>query len=295
MKAAIDSFLAHVRVERALASNTVDAYRRDLQAFASWTGKLGRRSPGAVRRADVQSYLRDLRLRGLSPRSISRALASLRVFFRFLRQEGRTREDPTAEIDGPRVERTLPRALSRAEIERLLSAPDLSNATGVRDAAMVETLYATGLRVSELVGLRLEDLHLEEGYLLCRGKGSKERVVPVGSQARGRLEEYLRGSRREILKGRATPALFVQSRGGGMTRQGFWKRLRMLATSAGLRTRVSPHVLRHSFATHLLENGADLRVVQKMLGHADISTTQIYTHVNRERLRRIYVKHHPRS
>jgi integrase/recombinase XerD len=295
VKGAIESFLTWAHLERGLAPNTLDAYGRDLATFASWIDKIGRRSPGSVKRSDIQGYLRDLRLRGLSSRSIARALATLRVFFRFLRQEGRTRDDPTSEIEGPRVERALPRALSAAEVERLLDAPDRSSATGSRDAAMVELLYATGLRVSELVGLAVGDLHLEEGYLICKGKGSRERVVPVGSAARLRVGDYLAGPRPEILKGRRSEALFVQNRGTAMTRQGFWKRLRQHALAAGIRAHISPHVLRHSFATHLLENGADLRVVQKMLGHADISTTQIYTHVNRERLRRIYLRHHPRS
>jgi integrase/recombinase XerD len=295
VKTAIEAFLSYAKVERGLSANTLQAYARDLAGFASWAGKMGRRAPGSVRRAEIQKYMRELRLRGLSPRSISRALATLRVFFRFLRQEGRTRDDPTAEIDGPRVPRTLPRALPASEVEKLLSAPDRSTPGGARDTAMIELLYATGLRVSELVSLRLEDLHLEEEYLVCRGKGSKERVVPIGSHARLRITQYLSRPRNEILKGKSSDHLFVQNRGTGMTRQAFWKRLRHYAVAGGIRGPLSPHVLRHSFATHLLENGADLRVVQKMLGHADISTTQIYTQVTRERLRRIYLRHHPRS
>jgi integrase/recombinase XerD len=290
-----EGFLAYLRVERGLSHNTLLAYGRDLDGFISWASKMGRRRPGSVRRREIQQYLRELRLRGLSPRSIARSLATLRVFFRFLRQEGLTREDPTAEIDGPRLERTLPRALPPAEVERLLEAPDKGTRTGLRDSAILEVLYATGLRVSELVSLRVEDLHLEEGYLLCRGKGSRERVVPIGSRARLRLREYLEGARPALLKGRRSVHVFVQSRGSGMSRQAVWKNLRRYAFEVGVRGRLSPHVLRHSFATHLLENGADLRSVQKMLGHADISTTQIYTQVDRERLRRIYLRHHPRS
>jgi integrase/recombinase XerD len=295
VKGASEAFLNHLKVERGLAPNTLLAYGRDLAGFVSWAGKMGRRRPGSVRRANIQNYLRDLRLRGLSPRSIARTLATLRVFFRFLRQEGRIREDPTAEIDGPRVQRSLPRALPSSDVERLLQAPDLSAPAGLRDSAIIEVLYATGLRVSELVSLRMEDLHLDEGYLLCRGKGSRERVVPIGSRARLRLSEYLSTARPALLKGRAAPFVFVQGRGTAMTRQCVWKNLRRYAFYSGVRGRLSPHVLRHSFATHLLENGADLRAVQKMLGHADISTTQIYTQVNRERLRRIYMRHHPRS
>jgi len=295
MKEAAEAFLSYLRVERGLSANTLLAYGRDLAAFLDWAVKIGRRRPGAIRRSDIQDYLRELRLRGLSPRSISRALATLRVFFRFLRQEGITREDPTAEIEGPRVERSLPKALPPAEVEKLLSAPDVSTSIGLRDAAMIELLYATGLRVSELISLRLEDLHLDLGYVLCRGKGSRERIVPMGSQARIRVSEYLASARPAILKGRLSASAFVQNRGAAMTRQCFWMHLRRYAVQGGVRGRLSPHVLRHSFATHLLENGADLRAVQKMLGHADISTTQIYTHVNRERLRRIYRAHHPRA
>jgi integrase/recombinase XerD len=295
MKNATESFLNHLRVERGLSLNTLLAYGRDLAGFSSWASKMGRRRPGSVRRGEVQGYLRELRLRGLSPRSIARSLATLRVFFRFLKQEGVTREDPTAEIDGPRVQRSLPRALPSQEVERLLKAPDLGTPTGLRDSAIIEVLYATGLRVSELVGLRLEDLHLEEGYLVCRGKGSRERIVPIGSSARLRLSEYLSGARPQLLRGRASEFVFVQGRGSAMSRQAVWKNLRRYAFFSGVRGRLSPHVLRHSFATHLLEGGADLRAVQKMLGHADISTTQIYTQVDRERLRRIYSRHHPRS
>ncbi len=295
MKAAAESFLSCLRMERGLAANTLLAYGRDLASFISWAHAMGRRRPGAVRRTDVQDYLRELRLRGLSPRSIARALATLRVFFRFLRQEGITREDPTAEIEGPRVERGLPKALPAAEVERLLHALDHATPVGLRDVAMIEVLYATGMRVSELVSLRIEDLHLDLGYVLCRGKGSRERVVPIGSQARIRVSEYLAGARAEILAGRSSSSLFVQRRGSALTRQGFWKNLRRYAVQAGVKGRLSPHVLRHSFATHLLDNGADLRALQKMLGHADISTTQIYTQVNRERLRRIYRAHHPRA
>ena len=295
MKEAAEAFLSYLKVERGLASNTLLAYGRDLAAFLGWAVKIGRRRPGAIKRADIQDYLRELRLRGLSPRSIARALATLRVFFRFLRAEGTTREDPTGEIEGPRVERGLPKALPPAEVEKVLRAPDTATATGLRDSAMIEVLYATGLRVTELISLRVEDLHLDLGYLVCRGKGSRERIVPIGSQARLRVSEYLASSRPEILKGRNSTSLFVQNRAAAMTRQCFWMRLKKYAAQCGVRARLSPHVLRHSFATHLLENGADLRAVQKMLGHADISTTQIYTHVNRERLRRIYRAHHPRA
>jgi integrase/recombinase XerD len=295
VRKAAETFLAHLKAERGLSSNTILAYGRDLAAFASWAEKMGRRGPRSIHRTEIQDYLREMRLRGLSPRSSARALATLRVFFRFLRQEGITREDPTAEIEGPRTERSLPKAISSSEVERLLRTPDLSTSHGMRDSAMIELLYATGLRVSELTGLRLEDLHLDLGYLLCRGKGSRERLVPVGSQASLRVQEYLAAARTTITKGKAGPFVFVQSAGKPLTRQAFWKNLRRYALEAGVKGRISPHVLRHSFATHLLDNGADLRAVQKMLGHADISTTQIYTFVHRERLKRIYREHHPRA
>ncbi len=294
MKDAIGAFLDWAGIERGLAKNTLEAYGRDLAGFAAWAGRRKILTPAAVRRTDIQGYVRDLRLRGLSPRSVARYLATLRVFFRFLKQEGLAVDDPTAEIEGPRVERALPRALPAGQVLKLLAAPDPATPGGARDSAMLEILYATGLRVSELVGLRVEDLHLEEGYLICRGKGSKERVVPIGSEAKQRVGLYLAGPRQAILKSRSSIYLFVQNRGGGLTRQALWKRVKSYAAAAGIRASLSPHVLRHSFATHLLENGADLRVVQKMLGHADISTTQIYTQVNRERLRRVYSRHHPR-
>jgi integrase/recombinase XerD len=220
---------------------------------------------------------------------------AVRGFFAYLLAEGVLAEDPSAHLDSPRVWRSLPKVLSFAEVEALLAAPDRSDPRGSRNAAMLEVLYATGLRVSELVQLRLGDLHLDAGYLRCWGKGSKERVVPLGSEADAALQSYLAEGRPALLQGKRTDYLFVNPRGGAMTRQGFWKVIKNYGKQAGIKTALSPHVVRHSFATHLLENGADLRAVQIMLGHADISTTQIYTHVNRERLRRIYDDFHPRA
>ncbi|HET6278428.1 MAG TPA: site-specific tyrosine recombinase XerD, partial [Candidatus Polarisedimenticolia bacterium] len=219
----------------------------------------------------------------------------VRMFYRYLLREKTVVIDPTAEVRAPRTWKTLPRFLTLEEVDDLLGAPDASSPLGMRDAAMVELLYATGLRVSELVSVRVRDLNLPVGYLTCVGKGNKERLVPLGRSAVRRLSAYLDGSREEILKGRTQPALFLNSRGGPMSRQGFWKVLKKYGRAVGLRGKLSPHVLRHSFATHLLERGADLRSVQMMLGHADISTTQIYTHINRERLKKIYKSYHPRA
>jgi integrase/recombinase XerD len=236
-----------------------------------------------------------MRLEARSPRSVARWLVAVRRFFAYALGEGLVSEDPTAHLDSPRTWRSLPKVLSFQEVELLLAAPDRNAPRGLRDAAMLEVLYATGLRVSELCGLRLGDLHLDAGYLRCWGKGSKERVVPLGSEADATLQRYLAEGRPSLLAGRRTDWLFVNSRASAISRQGFWKLVKRYGIRAGIRTPLSPHVLRHSFATHLLENGADLRSVQVMLGHADISTTQIYTHVNRERLRRLYEDFHPRA
>jgi integrase/recombinase XerD len=226
---------------------------------------------------------------------VARWIVAVRGFFAHMVAEGVIDEDPATNLEPPRVWRSLPKVLSFAEVEALLAAPDAADPRGQRDRAMLEVLYATGLRVSELVQLRLGDLHLDAGYLRCLGKGSKERVVPLGGEADARLQGYLAEARPALLQGKRTDFLFVSPRGGAMTRQGFWKIIKRYGRSAGISTPLSPHVVRHSFATHLLENGADLRAVQIMLGHADISTTQIYTHVNRERLRRIYDDFHPRA
>jgi integrase/recombinase XerD len=226
---------------------------------------------------------------------VARWIVAVRGFFAHLVAAGVVAEDPTAHLDAPRLWRSLPKVLGFPEVEALLAAADRGTAYGLRDAAMLEVLYATGLRVSELLRLRLGDLHLDAGYLRCWGKGSKERVVPLGGEADAVLQRYLAEGRPELLRGRRTEYLFVNARGGALSRQGFWKKIKRYGIAAGLATPLSPHVLRHSFATHLLENGADLRSVQIMLGHADISTTQIYTHVNRERLRRLYETFHPRA
>jgi integrase/recombinase XerD len=281
-------------VERGLSPNTLEAYGRDLRRFEADLRSL--KVPlRRARRQDLVGHVRRLRQAGLSPKSVARAIHSLRMFHRFLLAEGEVRGDPTADLDIPKTWKSLPKFLTFQEVERLLAAPDLKKPLGVRDAAMLEVLYATGIRVSELLALRVEDLNLETGYLTCFGKGSKERIVPLGRKAIERLRHYLRDVRPRLSGRSDSRALFANRNGGRMSRQGTWKILRGYGVAAGIRRSLSPHVLRHSFATHLLEHGADLRSVQMMLGHADISTTQIYTHVNRERLRRIYHDFHPRA
>jgi integrase/recombinase XerD len=288
------SFLRYLTVERGLSPNTLEAYGRDLKRFEE-SLRGGRITLRNARRQDLLTHVRSLRTAGLSPKSVARAINSLRMLYRFLLAEGEVRSDPTADLDVPRTWKSLPRFLTFQEVDQLLSAPDPARPLGVRDLAMLEVLYATGIRVSELISLRLEDLNLEVGYLSCMGKGSKERIVPLGRKAIERLHPYLREVRPALLKRGESQFLFTNRNGSKMSRQGFWKILKGYGAAAGIPRRLSPHVLRHSFATHLLEHGADLRSVQMMLGHADISTTQIYTHVNRERLRRIYHDFHPRA
>jgi len=286
-------YLDYLVVEKGLSANTVAAYRTDLRRLQRALGP--RRRLEHARPADLAAVLKQMRVEGRSPRSVARWIVAVRGFFSHLVAEGALKEDPSGNLDAPRVWRSLPKVLSFAEVESLLNAPDRESPAGLRDAAMLEVLYATGLRVSELIRLRLGDLHLDAGYLRCWGKGSKERVVPLGSAADAALQRYLAEGRPAFLQGRRTDCLFVNRRGAPMSRQGFWKIIKRYGSRAGIRTPLSPHVVRHSFATHLLENGADLRAVQIMLGHADTSTTQIYTHINRERLRRIYDDFHPRA
>jgi len=293
-EAAVQAYLHHLEVERGLARNTLASYGSDLRHLLQFLK--GRRTAiVAVDRAEVQAFARAQRRAGRSPRSVARAIVAARTFFRFLHREGQIAADPTREVESPRSGVSLPRFLSFDEVERLLEAPDAATALGCRDRAMLEILYATGARVSELVGLRLDAIDLEVGVVVARGKGAKERVVPIGARAVEQVRAYLQSARSHLLRGAASPLLFVNGRGGRMSRQGFWKNLKRYGVACGIRNHLSPHVLRHSFATHLLERGADLRSVQQMLGHADISTTQIYTHVNRERLRRLYKEFHPRA
>jgi integrase/recombinase XerD len=292
---AIQQFLDHVRVERELTPATVAAYGSDLADFARFAASRGTEEARAVRSIDLLDYLVRLTERKLSARSQARRLIALRQLFRFLKAERLCDGDPTEEIDLPRFGRRLPDFLTVDEIDRLMAAPDRATPRGARDGAMLETLYATGLRVSELVKLRLRDVNFDAGYLMTLGKGRKERLVPVGEVALSGLRAYVEGARAELSAGRALGALFLTHHARPMTRQGFWKLLGRYAVAAGIRKRISPHKLRHSFATHLVERGADLRAVQAMLGHADIGTTEIYTHLSRSHLRKVYDRFHPRA
>jgi integrase/recombinase XerD len=295
MEGLLDIFIGYLRAERGAAARTVEAYGADVAGWLAFLGKQGVGTVEQVTREQVVEHLQSLSLRGLSARSQARHLAAIRVFHRFLITEKLAAVDPTDEVDSPRPLRKLPVFLTYEEVEALLAAPDPTAPQGARDAAMLEVLYATGLRVSELVRLGLNDVQLGAGYLIAFGKGKKERIVPIGRFATQKVEAYLSGPRELLLKGRSSRALFVTRMGGGFTRQGFWKLLRGYALKAGIRRAISPHKLRHSFATHLVERGADLRALQAMLGHADISTTQIYTHVSRVRLQQLYEQHHPRG
>ena len=290
----IDAYLDHLRVERRLADHTLESYARDLVALAEYAAGAGR-AVDALDRAALEAFVRQQRNTGLSPRSVARRVAAVRGFYRFLVLDRRLSRNPADDLRPPRAWPALPKFLTLDEVDTLIAQPDVSTPLGVRDRAMIELLYATGVRVSELVSVRIADLHLAEHYMTCIGKGSKERLIPIGEQASDWIRNYQSGARRELLKGRASPRLFVNARGGPLSRVGFWKILKNHARGASLPSTISPHVLRHSFATHLLERGADLRAIQLMLGHADVSTTQIYTHVLEARLRTVYDRFHPRA
>lgn len=290
----VERFLDSLWLERGASRLTLDAYRGDLQGFAAHLAGGGVPLASAGR-ADLLAYLAAPQQAGLAPRSLSRHLSALRGFYRYLVREGVTREDPTARIESPRLGRPLPKTLTEVDVDRLLAAPAGDTPEALRDGAMLELLYASGLRVSELVGLRIAQVDLNRGVLVVLGKGARERMVPIGETALTRIETYLVQARSALLSGQVSDALFVTRRGGGMTRQAFWHRLRLYAQRAGFERLPSPHTLRHAFATHLLNHGADLRAVQMLLGHADLSTTQIYTHVARERLKALHAQHHPRG
>jgi integrase/recombinase XerD len=274
----------------------VESYARDLQMLAEYAAGKGV-APEALARPDLEALVRDLMSEGRSPRSVARAVACFRGFYRFLVIDGRVAANPADDLRPPRAWKSLPRYLSVEEVDHLMAQPDVATPRGVRDRALIELLYATGMRVSELVGLRPADVNLEASYLTCSGKGDKQRIVPIGDEAARWVRQYIREARPRLLGKRSSPRLFVNARGGGpgLTRVGFWKILKGYATQAGLSRALSPHMLRHSFATHLLERGADLRAIQMMLGHADLSTTQIYTHVLEQRMRTIYDRFHPRA
>ena len=290
----IDTYLAYLRDVRRMSPNTVENYARDLAqlgAFAERTGK----AIEALDRRDLESFVRDLMASGLSPRSVARTVACVRGFYRFVAIEQKLLENPADDLRSPRAWAALPKSISLEDIDRLLAQPDTATPLGLRDKALIEVLYATGLRVTELLTLRAGDLNIEEGYLTCIGKGDKQRMVPMGHDAAAWVTKYLQSGRPQLVKKRASPWLFVNSRGGPLSRVGFWKLLKEYGKAAGIGRGLSPHTLRHSFATHLLERGADLRMIQVMLGHADLSTTQIYTHVLEARLRAVYEKFHPRE
>ena len=295
--AAISSFLTHVQVEKGLATNTLSAYRRDLAKFEDFAKKR-KLALAAVKRDDLVDFLASLYRQKLESKTVARHLVTLRNFFRHAQVQELISEDPTAHLESPKIRRSLPGYLRLDEVEKLLELPDQTTPLGLRDRAMLEVLYSTGLRVSELTSLRVMDLDTKVGCVRCIGKGDKERIVPVGRKALAIVEKYLRDGRTALIgttQGNAGPYLFVNRRGGRISRVGVWKIFSSYGRKAGLRVPLTPHMLRHSFATHLLERGADLRSVQLMLGHSDISTTQIYTHVVEERLKQIYKAHHPRA
>jgi integrase/recombinase XerD len=295
VSALADVYLSHLRLERRLSENTVASYGRDLAALEAFAIGRGMASASLDRTA-LEGFVRERMMEGRSPRSVARLVACMRGYYRYLTLNRHVAVNPADDLRAPRAWVTLPKYLSIDEVDRLLGAPDVTTSRGLRDRALIELLYATGLRVSELVALRPADLNLEARYLTTMGKGRKQRIVPIGDEAAAWVERYLREARPRLLKRRHSPRVFVNARGGAaLSRVGFWKILKAYAMTAEVGREISPHVLRHSFATHLLERGADLRAIQLMLGHADLSTTQIYTHVLESRLRTVYDRFHPRA
>jgi len=291
----LDEFCDALWLEDGLSRNTLESYRRDLRIFSAWLYANHGKTLLQAQRMDLLDYLGYKFKRKARPRSAARLLSSLKRFYRFLLRENRIQADPTLQVESPKLPRGLPKILSEQDVDSLLAAPNVETSLGLRDKSMLETLYASGLRVSELVEMKLNQLSLDMGVVRVVGKGSKERLVPVGEEALMWIRRYMDNARPDILAGRQADALFITSRGGSMTRQAFWYLIRRYADRTGIPSGISPHTLRHAFATHLLNHGADLRVVQMLLGHADISTTQIYTHVARERLKQLHAKHHPRG
>lgn len=296
MKHQIEDFLHFIIVEKGLAKNTIESYRRDLTKYTLYLEKVEQvTSLNEVTRTIIMNYLFMLREQGRAATTIARTIASIRAFHQFLLREKVTTNDPTVHIETPKQDRRLPKVLSSEEVEALLSAPHSSTPIDFRNKAMLELLYATGMRVSELCSLKLQDIHLTMGFVRCIGKGNKERIIPIGQLANVALDKYLQHARDKLLKKKQHDHLFVNHHGESISRQGFWKILKKISNTAKIEKELTPHTLRHSFATHLLENGADLRAVQEMLGHADISTTQIYTHVTKTRLKDVYTHFHPRA
>ncbi|MBI3527793.1 MAG: site-specific tyrosine recombinase XerD [Betaproteobacteria bacterium] len=294
-EALLDEFCDALWLEDGLSRNTLESYRRDLRLFSAWLSADRGKTLLQAQRVDLLDYLAYKFQRKARPRSAARLLSSLKRFYRFLLRENRIQGDPTLQVESPKLPRSLPKILTEEDVDGLLAAPNVETPLGLRDKSMLEALYASGLRVSELVTMQVAQLSQDMGVVRVVGKGSKERLVPVGEEALTWIRRYMDNARPEILAGRQADALFITSRGASMTRQAFWYLIRRYADRAGIRKGISPHTLRHAFATHLLNHGADLRVVQMLLGHADISTTQIYTHVARERLKQLHAKHHPRG
>jgi integrase/recombinase XerD len=291
----LDQFLHYLTVEKGLSDNTIEAYHHDVSRFLAYLMEKGLQDFSRLDRVNLRAFFAGLRRQGLSTRSIARNQAALRTFFRFLLLEGILEANPAEDLESPKTGKTLPEVLTLREVEALLKQPDLRTPLGIRDRAMLETLYATGIRVSELIHLSIHQVNLEAGYALIYGKGSKERIVPLGSEAIRWITHYVQGVRAVLVTERESPFLFLGRSGKGISRQRFWKSLKGYGQKSGIRKRMTPHLLRHSFASHLLEGGADLRSVQMLLGHADISTTQIYTHVTGERLKKVHQKYHPRG
>jgi integrase/recombinase XerD len=290
----IDSYLTYLRDVRRMSPNTIENYARDLGLLGAFAEEAAK-DVAALDRRDLEAFVRQLMTSGLSPRSVARAVACIRGFYKFVVVEQKLSDNPADDLRSPRAWAALPKSIGLEEIDRLLAQPDTTTPLGLRDKALIELLYATGLRVTELLTLRAGDLNPDEGYLTCIGKGDKQRMVPMGQGASDWVQRYLKDGRPKLVKGRSSPWLFVNARGGALSRVGFWKVLKEYGKAAGISRDLSPHTLRHSFATHLLERGADLRMIQVMLGHADLSTTQIYTHVLDARLRAVYEKFHPRN
>ncbi|MGB9813845.1 MAG: site-specific tyrosine recombinase XerD [Thermovenabulum sp.] len=295
MEEILENFLEFLVVERGLSNNTVLSYKNDINQFINYIKNIGIKSFKEVNRANVISYLLFLQRNKRASSSILRSLAAIKSFYHFLLREKVIEEDPTYNLETPKLEKKLPRVLTVEEVEKLLSQPNDEDLWGFRDRTMLELLYATGIRVSELVSLKVENVNLEMGYLKCMGKGSKERIIPIGSVAINYLNHYIKEVREKLLKNKKSDYLFFNHQGKSLTRQGFWKIIKKYAKKANIKKEITPHTLRHSFATHLLENGADLRSVQEMLGHSDISTTQIYTHLTKTKIREVYDKTHPRA